>query len=460
MHATTISQSPSRRHSGPSRSVWIASIPLIVGATAVHTLASAGGIDCQPWTALSEPSPGVVSVVATSSVGIHRESLVASGWIQRADGSDTSGVVARVGSEWVLLAADLNLIVHDITTYRRRLLIAGSFTQVSGAPIAHLAVFDGSAWSQIPGSFEFVTGTPTIWGTFVEDDDLYVGGTFNMIDGVPHARIARWDGAQWHSVGPGLNGTVTTILRQDGTLIAGGFFDASNGVATNRIASFDGTEWHQIGDGLIGGVRSVVVHDGTLYAGGEFLTTGNGVPAKRVARFNGTDWEPVGAGFSGRVERLVSHEGDLFAVGLLVLSGDTIMLRIARLDADTDEWVEVDGGLNGGAFDAIGFGDSLVVGGTFTQAGSTPVSGIAAWRPCDDGLGKKPGDPIGPIVIGPGGGSGSDPIGPAGGTVGGSVLNDLAEMLGAFGGGSRTADLNGDGVVDGVDLVVLLDSWR
>ena len=86
---------------------------------------------------------------------------------------------------------------------------------------------------------------------------LYVGGNFTTAGGATANRVARWDGAAWHSLGNGttngVGGTVSAILPVSPTEVyVGGTFTTAGVVAANRIARFDGTSWSALGSGMSG----------------------------------------------------------------------------------------------------------------------------------------------------------------------------------------------------------------
>ena len=59
---------------------------------------------------------------------------------------------------------------------------------------------------------------------------LYAGGTFNNSgSGIPLAKIAVWDGANWDSLGSGATGTVNGILKYNNEIYAGGSFPTMGG---------------------------------------------------------------------------------------------------------------------------------------------------------------------------------------------------------------------------------------
>src|SRR5690606_21758829 len=131
-----------------------------------------------------------------------------------------------------------------------------------GAPIRHLARYDGSAWSAIGGSVIFQgLGNGRIDDTVVmPNGDLVVGGNFTSTAGVPAIGLARWDGATWSAFGdpifPWQVGTVgDLILQPNGELVVAGSFQSIGGVSANGVAAWNGSTWSplgQIGSGFVG----------------------------------------------------------------------------------------------------------------------------------------------------------------------------------------------------------------
>jgi hypothetical protein len=185
-------------------------------------------------------------------------------------------------------------------------LYAGGNFQTAGDVAARgVAKWDGAQWTSVGGDFN-----GPVYALAVYDDGngaaLYAGGHFSTAAvGVPANGIAKWDGAQWAPLDSGTNNDVYAMtVFDDGTgmaLYAGGFFTTAGGVAADRIAKWDGTQWAPLGSGLDGGTVQALTtfDDGTglaLYAGGGFDTAG-GMPANYIAKWDGTQWwSPLGSG--------------------------------------------------------------------------------------------------------------------------------------------------------------------
>jgi hypothetical protein len=184
---------------------------------------------------------------------------------------------------------------------------------------------------------------------------LYVGGYFTTAGGVPANKIAKWDGAQWSTLGSGMDGPIVPgvfalTVFDDGTgpaLCVGGRFTVAGGTPANSIAKWDGMQWSSLSSGVdwpfgphVGTLA--VFDDGTgtaLYAGGRFTTAG-GTPANNIAKWNGMQWSSLGSG---------TEEPPDPAVGSLAVFHD-------------------------------GTGPALYAGGPFGRAGGVQVNSIAKWH--------------------------------------------------------------------------------
>lgn len=154
--------------------------------------------------------------------------------------------------------------------------------------------------------------------------ELYAGGSFTTAGTAPAARIAKWDGSRWTTLGTGIGSDIQRYSIPDvvnaiaidraGTVYAGGYFAVAGGSATENIATWDGARWRAVGRGISGEVKTLTIDgQGNVYAGGRFSTAG-GVPVSNVAKWDGTRWTALGTGLSTQVTKLVlSSAGVLYA---------------------------------------------------------------------------------------------------------------------------------------------------
>jgi trimeric autotransporter adhesin len=498
----------------------VVNISLVVSVLICGSVALAD--DCQPHWNPTIGQPGMNHDVRAFAIFDDGSgpALYAGGVFFSAGGETVNRVAKWDGAAWSPLGDGVAggwvyaLAVFDDGS-GPALYTGGTFTHAGGVPASRVAKWDGSTWSALGDG----TGPSNDVNALAVFDDgsgpaLYVGGRFTLIGDMTAKRIARWDGKEWSVVGfDGVNDDVRSLaVFDDGSgpaLYVGGRFtiaigpdnpDPSGGCVGNcggqapegcwcdefccgigdccannceacggcqigfepcpegeyvySIAKWDGDSWSGLDGGLLassGGfadANAMVVHDGALIVGGRFVTAGS-VPVSNIATWDGTAWSPLGSGTSGNVRSLASlvhGEGDsaLFAGGAFSAAGDDPASRIARWDGE--EWSPLGSGTSHNvlalaAFDG-GDGPHLYVGGQFTSAGGEPSNRIARWHDC----------PTPPTCA------------PADLNCDGAVdVLDLLILLDAWGPCSDPencpADLNGDTVVDVLDLLMLLDDW-
>ena len=265
------------------------------------------------------------------------------------------------------------------------LYVGGNFGGAGGVSAARIAKWDGSSWSSVGEGLD-----DYVHALVVLDDGggpaLYVGGAFTAAGGAPANRIAKWDGASWSALGAGLDGAVEALaVYDDGggpALHAGGNF-------SGRIAKWSGASWSTVGGGIVtGNVRALTVFDdgvgSALFAGGSFSFVA-GVPASRVAKWNGASWSGLATGVNDNVEALaVFDDGGgpkLHVGGRFTQAGGAPANRVARWNGAS--WSALGSGVNDdvyglAAFDG-GVGPRLYATGSFTAAGGSAAKSIARW---------------------------------------------------------------------------------
>jgi hypothetical protein len=334
--------------------------------------------------------------------------------------SGASGIARWDGRRWHGLSTGLagnGLVVNAIAPAGNAVYVVGDFELAGDTVVGGIALWDGQSWSRLGSGAgakqrndSFADDGYLYAAAVGPDGQLYVGGHFNEIDGVPAEGVARWDGQGWHALGAGLGerapwegaarglGKVYALaLGPDGSLYAGGEFNEAGTVAASGVARWDGQIWHALGAGLtndadgaaqLASVRALAVSDTTLYAAGS-LSTAGGAPARNVARWDGQGWHPLGAGLAGKglgepeVLSLLLDDGALVAGGRFTSAGGKAAGGLARWDGDqwsalaqplqddTDSLrVDALAPASGGGFFAIG---------KFDRAAGRNVFNIARW---------------------------------------------------------------------------------
>jgi hypothetical protein len=429
-----------------------------------------GGSDCAPSWDLAVGNPGLNDWVL--GLHVHEETtgtaVYVGGGFSTAGGMAASRIARWDGLAWAPLGGGITAangsvwaMIHYDEGSGPRLFAAGDFTSAGGVIVNRIARWDGRGWSSVGGGVNAeVRGALAVFDDgFGDGPCLYIGGDFTMAGSVAAKYIAKWNGEGWSDVGGGMGGVTPSVralsVFDDGNgprLYAGGGFELAGGVPAVRIARWDGKAWSVLGSGLNNWVRALAVHDdgsgggAALYAGGDFTTAG-GEPAVRIARWDGGDWSALGDGVNATVRSIASFDDGaglrLYIGGDFTSTGGTETKRIAVWNGKA--WSELGGGGNGvvHALAVVpqdsGQGSALVAAGLFTNMSDQSANRIARWVGCADELPN-------PDLNGDG------------------VVNgiDLALLLAAWGRCERqpcAADLNSDGVVNGLDLALLLAAW-
>jgi len=101
---------------------------------------------------------------------------------------------------------------------------------VAGRPAKALAAGDGFVWSALGtgmGGSQVQVAPGVVLTAEVKalavapDGTVYAGGSFETVGGVSASNIAKWNGATWSPLGPGIRGIVEALaVAPDGTLYA------------------------------------------------------------------------------------------------------------------------------------------------------------------------------------------------------------------------------------------------
>ena len=418
------------------------------------------------WSVLGDPS-------ANSRNGVHRFNAVAdrdvafvlaitiSGgdiyvggvFTEAANSNQTSVPASSIakwnGSQWSALGLGLHrqgdddpfnpltAAVNGISVSGNNVFAGGLFTEARNSltdtvASQNLARWNGTRWSTSAG---FRAGTNGILGvqTIVTDSggNIYIGGDFTMVGGVPANHIAKWNGVEWTALGDGsnldsngTNDTVFAIAVVGTDVYVGGVFtevrkDAANAVPASHIAKWDGNNWSALGDGSNaasngvasgqgGVVSAIAAAGGYIYVGGTFndahTSAGNFVMATHIARWNGSAWSALGDnstrfnGAGGSVYAITASGNGVYVGGTFGIVRNSLTdyaeaNNIAYWDGSA--WSALGGsatnanGVGGGGDAVLAItvsGSNVYVGGNFGNAQWGPngaqhirVSGIVRW---------------------------------------------------------------------------------
>lgn len=371
--------------------------------------------------------PGLVSASVVHDFGAGPR-LFVGGTFSFAGGTPANNIAAWDGTSWETLGLGVSGAVFALTIFDDgngpQLYVAGDhasaggqFSDANGNPLRHLARWNGSQWSGLPG------GAPgdRVSALGVHDSgngpELYASGQFLAIGGQPFTRIAKWNGASWAALGSGLeSGSVRSFAsfdNGDGPMmwISGNLFTVG-GINVRRIARWSGTQWLDGHAGNTGSAATgdLIVHQGSLYVGsGNFSSAPFscvGLNWGKVLRLQGTTWTCLGGGFDDFVLALASFDDGtgpaLYAGGKFDGYGwdhnyNQEMQRVARWNGF--QWEAIAPGSTQSLFNGVhhlhgvhlGSIGHLVVGGFFDVWFGQPVNGIATWGCSPQALQLLPG---------------------------------------------------------------------
>ena len=246
---------------------------------------------------------------------------------------------------------------------------------------------------------------------------LFAGGLMGLEETHTAARVTRWDGREWHTLGKELGGERVIYALEtfdDGSgeaLFAAGNFAIHNQPHVRHLAKWDGDAWSDAGGGPTGEQHDAVVYslkshalDGqtSLYAGGEF-SIDEGAFANGIAQWDGQTWSGLAGGLTGAsrnnaVDTMIFDDGHgeaLFVAGSFARAGTTEANHIARWDGEN--WAPLGQGMDDWVFALAAFDDgtghALYAGGIFTQAGGSDAESVARWdgtrwEPVGGGVGR------------------------------------------------------------------------
>lgn len=156
------------------------------------------------------------------------------------------------------------------------------------------------------------TNAPVVNGIALDaEGNLYAVGDFYEAGGIYVNRIAKWNGSNWSPLGTGTtsadlgaNARAEVVATHGRDVYVGGAFTQVGGIPVSRIAKWNGTFWMPLGtdstNGVNGEVRSLAVDDTGIYVAGRFDRAG-GLPASCIAKWEFAPQPPRVAHLSGSV---------------------------------------------------------------------------------------------------------------------------------------------------------------
>ncbi len=241
-------------------------------------------------------------------------SIYAGGIFTNINGVAITNLARWDGTNWEAFSTGLDFPTNggiaSLAHSGGKLYASGVFGPNQPSPGWNLAERDGALWRVIPSDPAM---RPVLAASL---DGVFVGGDFTRVAGQNVNGVARWDGTNWHPLGPGLvdAGSVSALAAQGSNVYVGGKFHSIGGIRATNLARWDGSNWWAVGPGADAPVTVLHATGTTLYAGGNFRRIG-GAESGGVSLFDGTNWTALGSNLSFVPTRICSFETNLFVGG-------------------------------------------------------------------------------------------------------------------------------------------------
>ena len=226
------------------------------------------------WSRLAAPLPGEADGTdgPVYALAASTTRLYVGGSFLNAGGLSRRSTASWNGSSWSALGSGVVGYVNALAVSGGDLFVGGLFSGAGGvADTLGIAKWNGSIWSALvaPGTSSANSG---VYALAVSGSDLYAGGDFTVIGGVPASHIARWNGSTWSPLAAGTTGLVRAMAVSGNDLFVG----AVGASGDDRISKWNSltSEWSTFGSGVDDVVRALAVANGRLFVGGSFKTAG------------------------------------------------------------------------------------------------------------------------------------------------------------------------------------------
>jgi len=353
----------------------------------IFNLIICNSLNAQNWQNLNSGTDYRLNVIYADTFDNY---LYAGGYIHQAGGVSVNGMAKWNGITWSAMGNGANgdplvIIRHDSELY-----VGGNITMnlQGGGRAYSIGKWNGIKWDTIPVQPFIDNMTRLIFAMASINNELYIGGIFNLVAGIPVNSLAKWDGNNWSSLNfPLSSSNISAICEYNGELYVGGnFYSSAYPYDTiQNIMRYDGSNWKSVGGGLHGGmddVVSMVVYKNELYVAGTF-TVADGNPGNYIARWNGNSWSDVGGGVigvyggNGQIWSLFVYHNELYAGGVFSYAGGVPAQHIAKWDGT--KWCGLGSVFDNDVNTMACYHDSLYIGGAFQFIDGDTVNYIAKW---------------------------------------------------------------------------------
>ncbi|MCA8948713.1 MAG: hypothetical protein KDE27_04380 [Planctomycetes bacterium] len=337
------------------------------------------------WSPLGVGVDGPVNALAVDTNG----DLLVGGGFTTAGGVVANGIARWNGSLWQPIGVGFDVMpgvsVRALAVGAAGEIFAGGDFTASGAnPMLYCAVWNGTAWQPTGAGFAPRLGcTQARFGVtnlaVLPNGDVVAGGQFELAANAQVQHLAVWNGTSWSGVpgAPAFGCVTCSRVRASGELVLGGW---ANGMPT--LQQYDGSTWQLLGTPVGRPIAIAELSNGDLLLSRE---TSAGTPVLEKWLATGGVQQLTGfviLQYAFDVEPIPSLAPDAFlAGGNFVRYGSPSATARGLLLWDGTMWIASPGGTVGGVscLGAMPNGD-VIAGGSFTQIAGVPATNVARWN--------------------------------------------------------------------------------
>ncbi len=218
--------------------------------------------DGENWSGVQFPYPASTGITVNNGVVFNGDLYVGGNFFNYED--TIVGIARYDGTNWYPVAGGIKGgldNIFDMAVYNGELYVCGSFRKSAGNTGNKIMKLVGDEWAEVGGGFDSSYGFAT--KMLVYHDKLYVFGVFYSVGGgVPAQNIAVWDGERWCGLGTVFDDSsiVDAVVFEDDLFICGGF-DTIDGVVLKRLARWTAGDYLDVCGEPVSGVTDLAPSD-------------------------------------------------------------------------------------------------------------------------------------------------------------------------------------------------------
>src|SRR6185436_9183709 len=203
------------------------------------------------WDGTTFTSVGTGCDNVVYSLAVYNGNLYVGGDMHSAGGINVNGIGRWNGTQWSSVAGGINYYgrIFELEVYNNELYAAGNF-YFAALNTSCIARWNDVTWNE--AGPESISGV--VYSLGIYNNELYAGGPyFTNAGGVAVNELAKWNGATWAPVGSGIGNNTAHIFalkEYHNELYIGGTFHVINGDSLRSIARYDGAVWDYVGTGV------------------------------------------------------------------------------------------------------------------------------------------------------------------------------------------------------------------